>query len=35
MHPSSGITLDALGNLYGTTSGGGTYSYGTVFEITP
>jgi uncharacterized repeat protein (TIGR03803 family) len=27
--------LDAAGNLYGTTVGGGTYGYGTVFELTP
>jgi uncharacterized repeat protein (TIGR03803 family) len=29
------VILDAAGNLYGTTSAGGTYGYGTVFEITP
>jgi uncharacterized repeat protein (TIGR03803 family) len=33
--PWGGLTLDALGNLYGTTSGGGTYGKGTVFEISP
>jgi uncharacterized repeat protein (TIGR03803 family) len=27
--------LDTAGNLYGTTSGGGTYSEGTVFELSP
>ena len=27
------LTLDAAGNLYGTTAGGGTYDYGTVFEL--
>jgi len=35
-YPSSygaGATLDAEGNLYDTTSGGGTYSLGTVFEM--
>jgi uncharacterized repeat protein (TIGR03803 family) len=31
----AGLILDAKGNLYGTTSGGGAYSGGTVFEITP
>lgn len=29
------LLLDKKGNLYGTTSGGGLYSYGTVFELTP
>lgn len=29
------ITLDAQGNLYGTTFGGGTHDWGTVWEITP
>lgn len=33
--PVAGVTLDASGNLYGTTSVGGTYGYGTVFELTP
>jgi uncharacterized repeat protein (TIGR03803 family) len=33
--PVAGVTFDASGNLYGTTSAGGTYSYGTVFELTP
>jgi uncharacterized repeat protein (TIGR03803 family) len=27
------LALDAAGNLYGTTFGGGTYGYGTVFEL--
>jgi len=31
--PLSDLTFDAEGNLYGTTAGGGTYGYGTVFEI--
>jgi uncharacterized repeat protein (TIGR03803 family) len=31
--PISGVTLDAKGRLYGTTSGGGTYGYGTVFQL--
>jgi uncharacterized repeat protein (TIGR03803 family) len=30
-----GLNFDAVGNLYGTTSDGGAYGYGTVFELTP
>jgi uncharacterized repeat protein (TIGR03803 family) len=30
-----GLVRDPRGNLYGTTSGGGPYGYGTVFELTP
>lgn len=33
--PESGVTLDAAGNIYGTTFGGGKYSRGTVFELIP
>jgi uncharacterized repeat protein (TIGR03803 family) len=31
--PSAGLIMDAQGNLYGTTSGGGTYDAGTVFKL--
>jgi uncharacterized repeat protein (TIGR03803 family) len=31
--PYGGVILDAAGNLYGTTSGGGTYGWGTAFEF--
>jgi len=33
--PFAGVILDSSGNLYGTTLYGGTYDYGTVFELTP
>jgi uncharacterized repeat protein (TIGR03803 family) len=33
--PSAGVIFDSLGNLYGTTVGGGAYNIGTVFELTP
>ena len=33
--PEAGLIFDAVGNLYGTTVGGGTYGDGTVFELTP
>jgi uncharacterized repeat protein (TIGR03803 family) len=33
--PYAGLILDAAGNLYGTTAGGGTYGGGTAFELTP
>lgn len=29
----SGLTLDAEGNLYGVTNGGGAFQAGTVFEL--
>src|SRR5580698_6432104 len=29
------VVFDKQGNLYGTTSGGGEYDYGTVFELSP
>jgi uncharacterized repeat protein (TIGR03803 family) len=31
----TGVTLDANGNVFGTTIAGGVYSLGTVFEVTP
>jgi uncharacterized repeat protein (TIGR03803 family) len=33
--PLAGVIFDASGNLYGTTSAGGQYGSGTVFELTP
>jgi uncharacterized repeat protein (TIGR03803 family) len=34
-NPYGSLMLDAAGNLYGTTDGGGIYGFGTVFELTP
>jgi uncharacterized repeat protein (TIGR03803 family) len=34
-NPVAGVTRDARGNLYGTTSAGGTSGYGTVFQLMP
>ncbi len=34
MYPLGGLTLDSVGNLYGTTSQGGSHSGGTLFELT-
>ena len=33
--PSAGIVFDGAGNIYGTTIGGGKYSAGTVYKLTP
>ena len=36
MNPALGdLIFDQAGNLYGTTTGGGAYGYGTVFELAP
>jgi uncharacterized repeat protein (TIGR03803 family) len=34
-YPLAGVIFDAVGNLYGTTSIGGTSNLGSVFELTP
>ncbi len=34
-YPSSGLTFDAMGNIYGTTYYGGPYNNGTVFQLQP
>jgi len=33
--PQGGVSFDAAGSLYGTTYGGGTFNYGTAFELMP
>ena len=34
-NPQGGLTVDAAGNLYGTTASGGAHGAGTVFELVP
>ena len=34
-HPTAGVTGDPTGNLYGTTSSGGTAGYGVVYKVAP
>ena len=34
-YPHAGLIRDATGNLYGTTVGGGSHGYGTVFKVDP
>ena len=34
-NPDAGVAVDANGNVYGTTSGGGTFGFGTVFKVDP
>jgi uncharacterized repeat protein (TIGR03803 family) len=34
LHPEAGLIFDTNGNLYSTTTYGGAYGYGTVFELT-
>lgn len=34
-NPYGGVTLDAAGNIYGTTMGGGTGNAGVIFKLTP
>jgi len=34
-YPYAGLVRDPSGNLYGTTHGGGAYTFGTVFGLTP
>jgi uncharacterized repeat protein (TIGR03803 family) len=33
--PQGGVIFDGAGNLYGATSAGGVYGYGSIFQLTP
>jgi uncharacterized repeat protein (TIGR03803 family) len=33
--PQGGVAFDSAGNLYGTTTAGGAYGFGTAFQLTP
>jgi uncharacterized repeat protein (TIGR03803 family) len=35
IEPQAGVIFDSLGNLYGTTTRGGAFTYGTVYELSP
>ncbi|MGA3106802.1 MAG: hypothetical protein ABSD53_20150 [Terriglobales bacterium] len=35
LYTAEGLTIDASGNLYGTTYQGGKYNYGSVFQVVP
>jgi uncharacterized repeat protein (TIGR03803 family) len=35
INPVAGVAFDSAGNLYGTASAGGSYGYGTVFQLVP
>ena len=35
LYPTGGVIVDSAGNIYGTCPEGGTYNYGTVWELTP
>ena len=34
-HPNGGLIFDSSGNIYGTTTAGGTHAAGTVFQLSP
>ena len=34
-YPAGSVVFDQAGNFYGTTTGGGAYGYGVIWEITP